>query len=78
LGRSPSSLGGPTSPSRIAVCGGGSSCPVTQGFGVSGYGSSVAHYVAYVSSNSTASPPASVQATSNGVDILYDHYYGGG
>jgi hypothetical protein len=65
-------------PTRVAICGGGSSCAVTQSFSETGYTYRYAHYAAYVSSNSTASPPDNVQATSDEVRIDYDQYWHGG
>jgi hypothetical protein len=63
---------------RVAICGGGTSCAVTQSFGATGYMYRYANYVAYVSSNSTALPPANVQATSNQITFEYDYYQHGG
>jgi hypothetical protein len=65
-------------PTRVAICGGGTSCAVTQSFGATGYMYRYANYVAYVSSNSTALPPANVQATSNQITFEYDYYQHGG
>ena len=54
-----------TTGSRIAVCGSGTSCSVSE----SGYGTHT--FVAYIAAWSAGSPPPSIQATSNPVTVSY-------
>jgi hypothetical protein len=65
-------------PTRVAICGGGTTCAVTMSFTETGEWGREADFVAYVSGNSTDSPPANTQATSNTIKIGYDTHWPGG